>query len=146
MPAPEIEIALDVFRRIRQRFPHLAMTLDPHHPQVDVALDIPKQAGLDFAVHLNLQNRDELHIVAGAFWCEWFPCTAHEKVDEYLDAVAGLIEGRYRILEHVRGTTVVKAELQKPVDSGWETVGCWLRPSFPWPRRRTRVLQNAPAP
>ena len=140
MSTPELEIALDTFRRIQERFPRLTMKLDREDPHVDVALDIPRQRGL---VSLNLQNRDELHIAAGAFWCEWFPCTSPAKVDEYFNAVTGLIEGKYRILEHLRGSRVVKAELQKPTGSGWETVGRWLTISLPWPRKRTRVLQNA---
>ena len=145
MSTPEFEIALDTFRRIQERFPQLTMKLDREHPHVEVALDIPQQPGLDFHVNLNLQNRDELHIVAGAFWCEWFPCTSPAKVDEYFNAVIGLVEGRYRILEHRRGSRVVRAELQRPIGTGWETVSRWLTLSLPWPRKETRVLQNAPA-
>jgi hypothetical protein len=33
----------------------------------------PEQAGLSFAVSLNLQNVDELHLSAPGFWVEWFP-------------------------------------------------------------------------
>jgi hypothetical protein len=140
-----MDIALDVFRRIQERFPHLTMKLDEKHPHVDAVLEIAHQPGLAFGVSLNLQNRDELHIVAGPIWCEWFPCTSRAKVDQYFDAVVGLIEGKYRILEHRRGTRVVKAELQKPVGSGWETVGRWLTLSLPWPKREIRVLQNSAA-
>jgi len=145
MSTPELEIALDAFRRIQERFPQLTMKLDREHPHVDVVLDIPQQRGLDFQVSLNLQNRDELHLAAGAFWCEWFPCTSPAKVDEYLNAAIGLIEGRYRILEHLRGSRVVKAELQRPLGSDWETVGRWLTVSLPWPRKKTRVLRNTAA-
>lgn len=142
MATPEVDIALSTFRRIQERFPYLTMKLDRDHPHVDVALNIPRQPRLEFDVSLNLQNRDELHLIAGAFWCEWFPCTSPQKVEEYFGAVVGLIEGQYRILEHRRGSRVVKAELQKPAGSGWETVGGWLTLSLPWPRRKTRVLQN----
>lgn len=145
MATPEREIAMDVFGRIQQRFPHLTMKLDSNHPHVDVAFDIPQQSGLGFRLSLNLQNRDELHIVAGPFWCEWFPCTSPAKVDEYFNAVVGLIEGKYRILEHRRGSRCVKAELQKPMASGWETVARWLIFSLPWPRKEIRVLQNTAA-
>jgi hypothetical protein len=46
MSTPELEIALDTFRRIQERFPQLTMKLDREHPHVDVALDIPQQPGL----------------------------------------------------------------------------------------------------
>jgi len=57
-------------------------------------MDIPAQPGLSFEVHLNLQNRDELHLVASAFWCEWFPCSNPKKVERYIEAVSGLLVPR----------------------------------------------------
>jgi hypothetical protein len=106
---------------------------------------IPAQPGLRFDVELNLQNRDELHVSAGALWVEWFPCTHPAEAEAYFDAVAGLLSGRLRILEHRRGTRAVKAELQRPSGSDWETIATWATLSLPWPRKTFVVVQNVPA-
>ncbi|MGB5567648.1 MAG: hypothetical protein WBN93_15125 [Acidimicrobiia bacterium] len=126
-------IAIELFGRVQALFPHLQMKLETDHPHVDINMEIPKQRGLDFDVNLNLQNNDELHLSAGDFWVEWFPCTEPRKVKEYLAAVEGLMTGQYRILEHRRGRKAVKAELQQPVGQNWQTIATWstLRlPSF----------------
>jgi hypothetical protein len=54
MDSQECKIASAVFDRIRTSFPDLAMTLDSHHPHVDLAMDIPAQPGLDFKIWLDL--------------------------------------------------------------------------------------------
>ena len=65
----------------------------------------------------------------------------------FVDAVCGLLEGRYRILEHHRGRRAVKAELQRPSVGvgarGWETItsNSWMW--LPWPSKRLLVVQNA---
>src|ERR1700674_656425 len=112
MHTKEFELALSTFQRIRAAFPALSMNLDVHPLHLDLAMDIPAQPGLSFDIGLNLQNRDELHIEASRLWVEWFPCTNPKKVAEYFEAVSGLVSGRFRILQHVRGRRVVKAELQ----------------------------------
>ena len=131
-----------LFEEIRDAFPRLSMRLDQEPVQVDLEMDIPEQPGLAFRVNLNLQG-DELHLSAGAFWLEWFPCSRPDIVTAYREAVHGLVNGDYRIREHYRGGRAFKAELQKPCADGWEAIGTWY--GWSWPlRRRTveKVLQN----
>jgi hypothetical protein len=134
---------LDVFQAIEAAFPKLRMTIESDHAEVDLNVDIRSQPGLCFNVNLNQQG-DELHLSAGMFWLEWFPCTVPEVVEHYRDAVEGLLSGRYRIVEYRIGRIPVRAELQQPRDDGWVMIGGtghWGA-IIPWPRTRT-ILQNA---
>lgn len=134
---------LALFHELRTAFPTLRMNLELEHPQLDLNMDIPQQAGLAFDVNLNLQG-DELHLSTGSFWLEWFPCTKPEIRELYQDAVIGLLAGRYRIVEHYLGGWAVKAQLQRPTsEAAWQTIGTWgnLGTVVPWPKR-TSVLQN----
>ena len=135
--------ALGAFEMIRGSIPQLECRIDRAPRQVELAMEIPAQAGLLFDVELNLQNEDELHLCASALWVGWFPCTDAEVTRAFVDAVCGLLAGRYRILEHHRGRRVVKAELQRPTAHGWETLtgNSWM--GLPWPRKRLLVVQNA---
>ena len=146
MSTKQYEIALSTFERIRAAFPALTMKLDLHPEHVDLVMDIPAQPGLSFPVDLNLQNLDELHLVASALWVEWFPCTNLKKVEAYFEAVSGLLSGQFRILEHWRGKRVVRAELQRPDGSVWKTTANFLDISvlIPWPRKTFKVVQNLP--
>jgi hypothetical protein len=118
-----------LFEEIRDAFPQLSMRLDHNPPNVDLSMEIPEQPGLSFEINLNLQG-DELHLNAGAFWLEWFPCTR-------------LLSGAYRIRESYRGGSPIKAELQKPNAGSWQTIGTWHGWTWPFPRRLTeKVLQN----
>ena len=131
-----------LFEEIRDAFPALSMHLDPEPAQVDLNMNIPQQPGLAFDVNLNLQG-DELHLSAGVFWLEWFPCTRPDVVEAYREAVYGLVSGAYRIHEHYRGRRPFKAELQRPRAEGWETIGTWYGWAWPFPRRTVaKVLQN----
>ena len=141
----EYQTALTVFDRLRAAFPSLTMELDRKPEHVDLSMSIPCQSGLLFDVHLNLQNRDELHLSAGALWVEWFPCTNQDEKEAYLDAVSGLLSGRFRILEHRRGRRVVRAEIQRPRGETWETIATWAAPSVPWPRKTFTLLRNVAA-
>ena len=108
-------------------------------------MDIPAQPGLSFHIHLNLQNLDELHLSASALWVEWFPCTNPKRVEEYFEAVSGLLSGQFRILEHWRGKRAVKANLQCPSHGGWKTIATWsVLLSIPWPPKSLKVVQNLP--
>lgn len=128
-----MEIAEKTFRRIAKLFPDLKMERNDEAP-VELSIDIPIQPGLKYAVHLNLQNKDELHLSVENFWLEWFPCTEPSRVDHYIDAVSGFISGKYRVLEHYRGKRCIKAELQAPSeDGGWATVGTSIHIGLPWP-------------
>jgi hypothetical protein len=131
-----------LFEEIRDAFPALSMRLDCEPAQVDLNMDIPQQPGLAFDVNLNLQG-DELHLSAGVFWLEWFPCTRPNVVQAYREAVHGLVSGAYRIREQYRGRRPFKAELQRPRADGWETIGTWYGWAWPLPRRTVeRILQN----
>jgi len=140
----QFEIAFSTFEKIRAAFPALTMNLVLDDPHVDLAMDIPSQPGLAFKMDLNLQNSDELHLSASAFWCEWFPCTNPKEVERYFEAVSGLLSGEFRILEHWRGRRPVKAQLQRPGRGGWERVATWgdVSAVVPWPRKTLKVLQN----
>jgi hypothetical protein len=142
---PDRTEIVSLFEGFRGSFPALTMHLYLEHPHVDVLMEVPRQPDLEFDVTLNLQG-DELHLSAGAFWLEWFPCTDSEVVARFQDAASGLLSGRYRILESAIGKRVVKAQLQRPDGDRWQTIGTWsnLGALLPWPRS-TRVLQNRAA-
>lgn len=139
--------ALGAFEEIRRAFPQLTCRVDRAPEHVELAMTLPAQAGLLFDVELTLQNEDELHLVASALWVGWFPCTDPAMCGSFVDAVCGLVDGRYRILEHHRGRRAVKAELQRPAEGGeargWETItsNSWMW--LPWPPKRLLVVQNA---
>ena len=133
---------------LRREFPTLRVSVDMDGPNVEAFAHILPQAGMDFSVTFNLQN-DELHLNAGALWVEWFPCEEQEVFDAFIDALSGLIGGRYRIVEHYLGDEAVKAQLQGPIGSdGWKTIATWsnLGALIPWPRRRAVVQNGAGAP
>jgi hypothetical protein len=110
MPDP-LHVAGTLFNQV-QAFPHLAMRLGPGE-HTELVLDIPEQPRLAFAMHLTLQNGDELHLNAGAPWLEWFPCTDQEQAERFLEAVLGLLSGRFRIRELRRGGRPTSAALQR---------------------------------
>ncbi len=137
---------IKLFEDIKKCYPHLEMKIDVNHPHVDLMMDIPKQGGLSFGVNLNLQNVDELHLSAGHFWLEWFPCTKPEIVAEFKEAAHGVLSGKMRILESYRGQRAVKAELQEPSNGSWKTIGTWSTFSIPFPWQITKKeLQNKSA-
>ena len=80
MRTKQFEIALSTFEKLRAAFPALSMEFDLQPAHVDLAVDIPAQAGLSFPVFLNLQNLDELCLEASALGVSWFPCTNPQKV------------------------------------------------------------------
>jgi hypothetical protein len=143
-PSPQERFAT-VLATIRARFPHLQIETTPENPREDAHATLPAQPGLSFAIDLSLQG-DELHIVAGSFWVEWFPCHNDRKYSRYLDSVLGLLSGEYRIVETYRGQRPVRATLERPVTGGWARVAIWgnLGALVPW-GRTTRILSNSAA-
>ena len=140
----QTDMVTQLFKEIQSAFPHLEMKLGTNHPKVDLSMDIPKQKGLKFDIHLNLQG-DELHLVARHFWLEWFPCTDKDVVKAFREAVHGVLSGEFRILEYYRGRRPVKAELQQPSGDAWKTIGTWSKLSLPFPSGvTTKELRNAP--
>ena len=138
------EIAIGVYKRIQSSFPHLSMEIDenPTNRYIDVEMEIPKQPGLSFDIGLNLQH-DELNLGSSSFWFEWFPCVDDARLDEYLDAVTGLIAGRFRLQETLRGKKVVRSRLQAPEGDGWKTIASCsgLHLSF-FRKKSIRIIQN----
>jgi hypothetical protein len=129
-------IARKAFAEIASQFPSLQIVEDKDLP-VEISIQIPIQPGLNQKVWLCLQNGDELHFAVSNFWLEWFPCTKPERVKSFVDAVVGFLSGKYRIIEHFRGTKCFKAELQMPESDGWQTIGTRWKFSLPFPFKKT---------
>jgi hypothetical protein len=132
---------------IQQEFPLLRMEYQPPSEEVELCLVIPQQPGLAFEVVLTHEG-DELQMGAGnLFWLEWFPSDDEDVVMTYRDAVVGLLEGRYRIMEHYRGGYPINAKLQRPNGEKWETLGVWCTVwgALAWGRSERCVLRNAPS-
>jgi hypothetical protein len=138
------QAGLGIFKEIKKLYLNLEMQLDEENPNVDIMMIIPKQKGLDFEICLNLQNIDELHLEVGKLWMCWFPCTERENKNDYLNTLNGLITGKYRILETIKGNKVVKAQLQLPMNGEWISKSSGLMTfSFPSFRRRSfNIIQN----
>lgn len=131
------------FADIAARFPHLTTREDVTR-QGEVNLAFPVQPGLRHEVLLCL-DRDELHSGVENFHLEWFPCNSPAITNAFVDAVVGFISGDYRILEHYRGSKCVKAELQKPLNDSWITIGTsrpTLSLSIPWRTTRKELRNN----
>ncbi len=129
-------IARGVFAEIAKRFPSLKMVENYNDP-VEISITIPAQPGLSHKVWLCLQNHDELGFSAGHFYIEFFPCTKSDRVEKYLDAVTGFLSGKYRVLEHYRGTRCYKAQLQKPEGDRWRTIATWATIWIPLSFKKT---------
>ncbi len=125
-PADARRLARAAFEEIRAASPRLQMVIDEAPTQVDLALTIPEQPGIDFALELNLQG-DELHLSAGAFWLRWFPSDNDVVVAAFRTAVMGLLQGDYRIVEYSAGGRVFRAELERAVGGAWESIGVSTR-------------------
>ena len=118
------------------------MTVDSNPEHVELSMDILKQSGLDFDIYLNLQNHDELHISTKDIWCEWFPIS-NEVIEQYINAVKGLITGEYRIMKFTKSGAVYKSLLQRPTEDKPITVFHHTkRFNFPWTKLTTQIIQN----
>ena len=63
--------ALALFEGLRAEFPLLRIDIKPVDAYLlEITVDIPRQPGLDFDVHLNLQNDDELYVPRPVFWTQ----------------------------------------------------------------------------
>lgn len=137
------ERAIALFEQLQDEFSGLQMELDLASEHVELNMDIPEQPGLVFELNVNLQNEDELHLSAASLWLQWFPADEPAQEAEFLQSVRGLLLGEYRIVETLRGARPVRAELQKPKGTGWETVGSSWKAHLPIPWRTSRrVVQN----
>lgn len=138
-------IFLKLIEKLRKAFPSLEFRIDPGPANEDASADIAKQVGLAFDVHLSLQG-DELHLFAGSFGCDWFPCSDSRVAENYFDAVRGLLAGEYRILETYIGKYPVCAKLERPSGrDDWEVIARHingLRALIPVKRTKV-VLRNS---
>jgi hypothetical protein len=90
-----------------------------------------------------LQPLDERHFLVEHLVLRWFPCTDPARVAEFIDAVSGVLSGRYRVLEQLRFGRCLKAELQAPEGEGWKTLAGRSFIHLPVPGFRTfRELRN----
>ena len=137
--------ALALFEGLRAEFPLLRIDIKPVDAYLlEITVDIPQQPGLDFDVHLNLQNDDELYLcVSDSFRCSWFPSSEPAVTERYRDAVIGVLSGRYRILEYVRRGQVIGSDLEAPTGSGWTKVATSRQGLLPFTfGAKTQALQN----
>jgi hypothetical protein len=127
---------------LRATFPRLDITVQQDHPQVDLNIDIPCQAGLPFSINLSLQE-DELHLSVGGFWRSYHPCDRADVLHWFRETVGGLLSGSHRIVNHYRGQRLVAGDLEHLHAGEWKTVAegyrrLWLG------RRRTEILLRKP--
>lgn len=126
----ERELARTAFDEIRRAFPDLRME-ESRSPDGEPELRIPAQAGLAFELHSYLHG-DALSLCAGSFWGEWFPCHDPKTVEQYREAVVGLLTGRFRVVEVHRRGRLLRSLLQRPKGSSWKTIS-WTSFGFPLP-------------
>ena len=119
------------------------MQLDYEDANVDLAMIIPKQRGLDFDIILTLQDGNELHILTPHIWCKFFPAHLPHIAENFRNAATGLLSGEYRILQFIRNQNVCKAYLQKPEADDWITLyKHHSKFCLPWMKMEKRVVRN----
>ena len=138
--------ASKLFEEIQAEFPRLTMQVNTSVPYLDVSVEALRQPGLDFDVFMNLQNNDELHLCAEQFWCSWFPISNASRMQDYREAVVGVLSGRCQIVEFIRWGRCVGADLQAPTPEGWKTIAKSRSGLLPikW-FAQARVLRNSPS-
>jgi hypothetical protein len=124
---------------LRTEFPHLDIKVQQDHSEMDLNIDIPRQAGLPFDINLNLQE-DELHLSVGGFWRSYHPCDRPDVLQWFRETVTGLVSGSHRIVNLYRGRHLVAGELQR-LDAGkWTLVTEGYRRLW-FGRKRTEILR-----
>ncbi|USN99215.1 MAG: hypothetical protein H6810_00615 [Phycisphaeraceae bacterium] len=138
-----LTIARTTFEKLQRSHPVLESTIR-EDPNVDLVMEWPRQPGLAFPILLGFQELDELHLCAADLWCQWFPCTDAKVVEEFVELVNGLIDGRARIVQTLHRGAIIKAELQSPTESGWRTRATWSKVNLTIVPRRTetRIVQS----
>lgn len=135
-----------VLRILEERFPSLVIEESPWN--YDRGVVLAAQPGLDFRIHVGLDNFDELQIRVGEFCSEWFPCGEQEQFDRFVLALTGLISGRNRIVEKRIFGMYISSNLESPTASGrWNRLGrhSVLLGFIPWPRT-VRIIRNTQGP
>jgi len=131
------------FKTIQEVFPNLTMNIVYTHEQLDLSMDIPKQPGLDFNINVNLQNIDEIHISTKYIHCSFFSAKSQYIVDMFYQAVQGLINGNYRIVQFHKRGKLYKSLLQCFKDNEWVTANTeFYKMSWPWTKYEKTIIQN----
>jgi hypothetical protein len=137
------QISQRVFNDIQVEFPHLHMEMFDDDPHVDLSMNIPQQEGVAFSVNADLQG-DELTLHASDLTADWFPCDHPEMRERFVDAIKGLLSGKYRIRKEYRLGFLVKVILERPEGAAWKLIA-WsahnLAFLIPW-RSQWKIIQN----
>jgi hypothetical protein len=95
--SPYAAAVLTLADGLRAAFPSLNIKVQEDHPEVDLSIDIPRQAGLPFDINLNLQE-DELHLSVAGFWRSYHPANQPDVLQWFQETIAGLLSGSHRIV------------------------------------------------
>ncbi|MDX1291855.1 MAG: hypothetical protein R3265_03500 [Hyphomonas sp.] len=106
-------------------------------------VDISKQKGLNFDLHLTLTNADEFGIAFEDFSSTFFPFPANEsQVVELLD---GIHSGEVGMMKFGRGQRPLKLKLVRRRTGTVKTLYTYFpRPSFPFFLNRIGEIRNNP--
>jgi hypothetical protein len=135
------KIAKKIFSEIQEKNPEILMVFydDPNY---DLSIDIPVQDNMMFELFC-YQDFDTLGLQAGNVTCEFFPITEDEIMEEYINAVSGLLKGSYRIVSFSKAHLFYKSILQKETKNGWKTVFTdHNRMIWPWTKVEKEIFVN----
>lgn len=136
------QIAINAFTSIKKYNPQININISPKPSKyLDVEMNIEAQSNLDFLILMNLQG-DELNLHVGPFWGQWFSCKYPDVVDEFVDAVNGIISGSHRIKVISKNGVEVKALLQKPNGNTWQCIYTWSKFHWPFSKKTIHYIQN----
>ncbi|MDX2237234.1 MAG: hypothetical protein NW203_06685 [Hyphomonadaceae bacterium] len=109
-------------------------------PNVELVMEIPRQAGLSFDLTVGLQNGDELNIGFEGFWSYFFPFDQkRELVSLLLD---GIVSGESRLAVHTQFGFVVKRVLERYADEDWEPIYHALGYGVPFMATKVAYVSN----
>ena len=141
----EMERFTSAIELIRSKFPELQINVDLEEPNVHAVACLEEQPELDFDISIDLQNCDELAIIAESLWASYFPIGEEDSFEKFIDAIIGLISGNYRIVEYRVLGSLIKTTLEKPCGQEWLKIyTCSPMPSLsflPLPRKKL-YIQN----
>ncbi len=138
-----ITVAKKTFESITSACAHLTTHID-EHPDTnrnDLKLTIPKQEHLAFELVIIFANNELTLIISEFHW--HYSCTDAEDQAWCIESVVNLVTNQARLKETLRGSRVIKSELQTLQDNEWITVattGTMPLPSFK--KKTTRIIQN----
>jgi hypothetical protein len=141
-PLEKVQEAVD---EVQRRYPHLAIRRDASSLS-DGDWTIPVQPGVRHEILIYV-SRDELSFDVGSLHTSFFPCDEEEPRAQFVDAVTGFIDGRYRVREHHRRGACIAADLGELKEGRWRSVASWSCLHWPFPRKKDfTFLQNVDEP